>query len=76
MTSLLSIMYTVFALLFSLVDGSGAGPGINTLIVGLFFFSGIQLISVALVGEYVTAIHSQVRRGPAMFIERQINIGD
>lgn len=76
LTSLLSITYTIFAMLFSLVDGSGAGPGINTLIVGLFFFSGVQLISVALVGEYVTAIHSQVRRGPAMFIERQINIGE
>jgi hypothetical protein len=63
-------------LLFSLVDGSDAGPGINTLVVGLFCFSGIQLISIALVGEYVTAIHSQVRRGPEMFIERQINLSE
>ena len=32
--------------------------------LGLFFLVGIQLIFIGLLGEYVTAIHAQVRRGP------------
>ena len=74
LVSFVSVAYTCIVLLISLVLGSGAGPGINTLVVGLFFFSGIQLISIAVVGEYVIAIHSQVRRGPLMYIERKINL--
>ena len=37
-------------------------PGISTLIVALFFFSGIQLLFLGIVGEYISAIHSQVRK--------------
>lgn len=46
-----------------------APPGVPTLIVALFFFSGIQLFFLGFLGEYVGAIHAQVRKRP-MVIER------
>ena len=37
-------------------------PGISTLIVAIFFFSGVQLLFLGIVGEYIAAIHKQVRK--------------
>jgi polyisoprenyl-phosphate glycosyltransferase len=50
-----------------------AEPGIPTLITALFFFSGVQLMVIGLVGEYVLAIYGQVRRRPIVFEKRRIN---
>lgn len=49
--------------------------GIVTLIVAVFFFSGIQLLFVGIIGEYVAAIHAQVRQGFAVFEQELINFG-
>jgi glycosyltransferase involved in cell wall biosynthesis len=46
-------------------------PGIPTLIVALFFFGGVQLMFLGIIGEYVSAIHFQVRKRP-LVIEREV----
>ena len=52
-----------------------ANPGISTLIVAIFFFSGIQLLFLGVVGEYVAAIHRQVRKPKKNVIVKEfINI--
>ena len=50
--------------------GEIASPGIATLIVALFFFGGVQLMFLGLIGEYVSAIHAQVRKRP-LVVERE-----
>lgn len=58
------------------VFGWGIAPrGTATLIVSLFFLSGIQLAFIGILGEYVTSIHSQVRRGPMVVERERINFG-
>ena len=50
----------------------GVAPrGTTTIIVALFFLSGIQLLFIGMLGEYITSIHNQVRGGP-MVIEREL----
>ena len=44
-----------------------------TLIVALFFFGGVQLFFMGLIGEYVLAIHGQVREKPVVFERERIN---
>lgn len=67
----LSLLYaTVTAVLAIVYFRQLAEPGIPTLIVALFFFGGVQLFFLGLLGEYVSAIHSQVRKRP-MVIERE-----
>ena len=53
-----------------------APPGIPTLIVALFFFSGLQLFSFGVLGEYIVAIHSQVRKRPLVVERWRINFED
>jgi phosphotriesterase-related protein len=48
-------------------------PGIATLIVALFFFSGVQLMFLGLLGEYIGSIHAQVRRRPLVIERETIN---
>ena len=53
------------------MDPDAAPRGTMTIIVALLFLSGVQLIFIGILGEYVTSVHSQVRGGP-LVIEREI----
>ncbi len=51
-------------------------PGIPTLIVAVFFFGGVQLFSFGILGEYIAAIHFQVRKRPMVVERGRINFED
>jgi polyisoprenyl-phosphate glycosyltransferase len=69
------VMYAIGVLVSYLFNPSVAPRGTMTLIVALFFLSGIQLVFIGILGEYVTSIHKQVRSGPIV-VEREIlNMG-
>jgi glycosyltransferase involved in cell wall biosynthesis len=70
----LSILFALFSLVWHLVvDGTMAPPGIPTLIVALFFFSGVQFFFLGILGEYICAIHSQVRKRPLVIERERLN---
>jgi hypothetical protein len=48
--------------------------GMTTMIVALFFLSGIQMSFLGILGEYVTSIHAQVRRRPLVVERERINM--
>jgi hypothetical protein len=69
-----SILYALFALVINLIYYQElAAPGMATLIVGLFFLSGVQLFFLGMLGEYVLAIHFQVRKRPLVIERGRIN---
>ena len=72
----LALLYAVFTLLLTLLHIGQAPAGTQTIIVALFFFSGVQLMFIGMLGEYITAIHAQVRRGPIVVERERINIGE
>ena len=49
---------------------ANAPQGTTTMIVALFFLSGIQMSFIGILGEYVTSNHAQVRKRP-MVVERE-----
>jgi hypothetical protein len=63
----------LWSFMVTLIDAPAALQGIPTLIVAFFFFGGIQLFFLGLIGEYVLSIHSQVRRLPREFEVESIN---
>ena len=48
--------------------------GFTTLIVAIVLLSGVQLISIGLIGEYVLRIYNQVRNRPLFIIDKIIAI--
>lgn len=67
----LSILYGFFQLIANLIWVTDAPAGIATLIVALFFLSGVQLALLGVLGEYISAIHFQVRQGDIV-VEREL----
>jgi polyisoprenyl-phosphate glycosyltransferase len=47
--------------------------GVAPLVIGIFFFSSIQLISVGILGEYIGAIHTQVHKRPLVVERERVN---
>ena len=74
--SALSILYALVALALYFVAPSHAPRGTMTLIVSLFFLSGVQLAFLGMLGEYVTAIHAQVRKRPLVVERERINMDE
>lgn len=72
--AVLSLLWAVVMVVLYLVGPTGAPRGVTSLIVSLFFFSGVQLTFIGMLGEYVTAIHAQVRRGPIVVERERINL--
>ncbi|MEA2839256.1 MAG: polyisoprenyl-phosphate glycosyltransferase [Methylobacteriaceae bacterium] len=69
--SFLSLSLTAFFLLRTLIYGVDV-PGFATLIVSLTFFSGIQLLSLGVLGEYIGRIFAEVKRRPLYLIAERI----
>jgi len=72
--SILSVLFAMFSLVWHLASqGAVAPPGVPTLIVALFFFSGVQFFFLGVLGEYICAIHSQVRKRPLVIEAGRLN---
>ncbi len=76
--SAVSVVYAAVSFVLVALDqlfwhGSRAPSGIPTIIIALFFFSGVQLFFLGVLGEYVCAIHAQVRRQPLVIERERLN---
>jgi glycosyltransferase involved in cell wall biosynthesis len=50
-------------------------PGWPTVVVGLMFFSGVQLLSIGILGEYVGRIFTEVKRRPIYLLREELGQG-
>jgi polyisoprenyl-phosphate glycosyltransferase len=75
--SFVSFLYA-FAVFFLKLAGLDLGPqGIPTIVIALFFFGGLQMLFLGLIGEYIVAIFNQVRRRPIVVERERVNfLGD
>jgi glycosyltransferase involved in cell wall biosynthesis len=73
--AIVSMLYALVSLAVNLVYFRElAPPGIPTLIVAVFFFAGLQLFFFGLLGEYIAAVHFQVRKRPLVIERERINL--
>lgn len=47
--------------------------GIAPIPVGMFFFFGVQILFLSLLGKYIGAIHTQVRNMPVVVELKRVN---
>jgi polyisoprenyl-phosphate glycosyltransferase len=69
----LSLLYSIIILLLALFGFAKSQAGIPTIIVALFFFGGVQLFFLGVMGEYILAIYNQVRHRPLVIMREQVN---
>lgn len=70
-TVISSLIYLIFILVEKLIY-KNVPQGFTAMILAIILFSGVQLLSLGLIGEYVLRIYNQVRNRPIFIIDRII----
>lgn len=73
LVSLLSLFVALGYLVAKLVWWNTFSLGTAPLIVGLFFFSSVQLFFIGIIGEYIGSIHTQVLKRPLVIERERVN---
>ena len=60
-------------LLYKLIFWSQFSVGIAPLVIGIFFFSSVQLLFLGILGEYVGSIHTIVQKRPLVVERERVN---
>ena len=74
-TALFSVAFAVFLLVRRFIVGAEV-EGVFTLFAILFFFIGITIFGIGIVGEYVGRIYQEVRRRPRYVVRRTYGFGE
>jgi len=69
----LSLLVALFYFIYKLLYWNSFSVGLAPLVVGIFFFSSVQLFFLGIVGEYIGAIHRQVYKRPLVIERERIN---
>lgn len=69
----LSLAVALFYFIYKLCYWDSFQVGNAPLVIGLFFFSAVQLIFIGILGEYIGAIHTQVRKRPLVMEKERVN---
>lgn len=66
---LLSFLFIIFYILFFLFFGNPI-KGAVTILVAIFFFGGVQLLALSLVGKYVQVIVEETKSRPVYLVDK------
>ena len=71
--AIISLLAALIYFIYKLIYWDSFQAGTAPLVIGLFFFSSIQLFFIGIIGEYVGAIHTQVRKRPLVIEKERVN---
>jgi len=71
--ALLSLFVALGYFVYKLIFWNNFSVGTAPLVIGLFFFSSVQLFFIGIIGEYIGAIHTQVLKRPLVIEKERIN---
>lgn len=69
----LSLLAALAYFIYKLAFWNDFAVGLAPMVIGLFFFSSVQLIFIGVIGEYIGAIWTQVKNKPLVIEEERIN---
>ena len=68
-----SILIAITYLIYKILFWDNFQVGIAPLVIGFFFFGGVQLFFLGIIGEYISAILIQVKNRPLVIEKERIN---
>jgi glycosyltransferase involved in cell wall biosynthesis len=72
--SALACILAAFAyLIYKIMFWNRFSVGVAPLVIGLFFFASIQLLSLGIIGEYIASIHTYVQKRPYVIEKERVN---
>jgi len=73
LVSIISLLVAIGYLIAKLVWWNTFSLGTAPLIIGLFFFSSVQLFFIGIIGEYIGSIHTQILKRPLVVEKERVN---
>ena len=73
LTICISFVILIYALLSFIFKWNNLTPGWTSLMVAITFFSGVILISLWMIGEYISRIYDESKGRPQYIINKEIN---
>jgi dolichol-phosphate mannosyltransferase len=70
LAGLLGGLYMLYLKLFTSI----AVPGITAVLLAIVFFSGVQLLLIGILGEYIARIFEEIKERPLYLVAESINI--
>ena len=74
MTIVLSICILIYSLISFALKLNNLTPGWTSIMVAITLFSGVQLLSIWIMSEYISRIYDETRKRPEYIIDKKINI--
>ena len=71
--SVLSLFLSIIFLVLKLIFWNTFSAGVAPILIGLFFFSSVQLFFIGLLGEYIASINTRVMKRPLVVEKERIN---
>ncbi len=71
--SVISLAISFGYLISKLIFWKSFSAGMAPILIGLFFFSSVQLFFIGLLGEYIATIHTRVMKRPLVVERERIN---
>lgn len=72
-SAVVSLVAGIAYFLYKLFFWNSFSVGIAPLVIGIFLFSSVQMISMGILGEYIGAIHTQVQKRPYVIEKERVN---
>lgn len=73
-TIILSIAILIYSLVSYAFQLNHLTPGWTSIMVAITLFSGVQLVSIWIISEYIARIYDETRHRPEYIIDKKINI--
>ena len=71
--SAFSLSYGIYALIYNLIFQTNLVQGLPTILISVLIFSGLQLLVLGFIGEYVTSVHSKIKKDIEVNEKEKIN---
>jgi len=71
--ALISLLVAISYFIYKIIYWENFTVGMAPLVIGLFFFSAVQLFFIGIIGEYIGAIYTQVKNRPLVIERERIN---
>lgn len=72
-SAIISFMVALGYFIYKLLYWDNFQVGTAPMVIGVFFFSSVQLFFIGIIGEYIGAIHTQVRKRPLVIEKERVN---
>ena len=71
--SIFSIIYGFYSFFHNLLFQNDLEKGMPTLLISILIFSGLQLLVLGFMGEYISSIHNQLKKDTEVNVKEKIN---